>query len=189
MNYYKYMVNLLPPLYRNKRVLDRYMVLGSLMNKVSELIKTLPNMYIIDVCYEEDLLRLGENIGYPKKEKQDFETYRSLLKIMYAKLFIIPTRDEIKKLTKRVTGYYPTIEPLHTKGDKQENDHGYYISYDLTNDATTDALNQVESVIGAGIKINRDYFYKLEGVKLYNAAALRDKDIISVGCEGGKNVS
>lgn len=183
MDYYKYMLELLPPLYKTHNSLARYKVLASQFNKLFKRIRELPLKYDIDICSNEDLLVLGSNLGIPKLETDSWETYRQLIKINHYKLFTVPTHDNIVRISRKVSGFYPLLKPLWYNGMEKENDQGYYIAYDLPADYPNKVLTELESFIGAGIKIQRDFFYKLEGVTLYPAMYMFDDDLISIECE------
>lgn len=184
MDMYKYMINLLPPLYRTENTLKRYKIIGELMNKVSKRIDLLSNLYVIDTCKEEQLYILGDNVSMPKPEYMSLEEYRSLVKLtVYYNLVLVPTRNDIFRVIKKATGLAPEIKPLWTFGDKLENDHGYYIAYDLDLNFNTELLLNLEKLIGAGIKIKRDYFYRMQGQDIYPAMAMLDKDILTIECE------
>lgn len=183
MDFYKYMLELLPPLYKTPNTLARYKVIASQMNKLFEEIKKLPSKYVIDTCENEDLLVLGNNLGIPKLETDSWETYRQLIKINHYKLFTVPTHTNIVMLAKKVSGFEPYLKALWHNGDTEENDHGYYIAYDLPAEYPNKVLVELESFIGAGIKIQRDFFYKLEGITIYPAMYMFDDDQLNIDCE------
>lgn len=183
MDWYGFMVNNLPPLYRNDSTLKRYKVVAEQFKVIDKLCEELKYSVVIDLCSDEELLVLGTNLGVAKIETDSFETYRKLVKIEYYKVFIIPTHNEIKRIVKKTTGLYPSLNPLWYRGDEIENDQGYAITYDIPINFEQKILESSESVIGAGIKIVREFLFKLDGTEFKNACAILDIGTIKIGGE------
>lgn len=181
MDFYKYMIELLPPLYRTPNTLARYKVIASQMNKLFAEIKKLPTKYVIDTCSNDELLVLGENVGIKKLDTDSWETYRQLVAVEHYKLFNIPTHDNIIKLVRKSTGFYPVLESLHYFGEEQEYDQGYKLEYELPIDYNQKPLENVESFIGGGIKIEREFLISFEGCDVLWAQALLDDGVIKIG--------
>lgn len=181
MDFYKYMVELLPPLYRTPNTLARYKVIASQMNKLFAEIKKLPTKYVIDTCSNDELLVLGENAGIKKLDTDSWETYRQLVAVEHYKLFNIPTHDNIIKLVRKSTGFYPFLESLHYFGEEQEYDQGYKLEYELPIDYNQKPLENIESFIGGGIKIEREFLISFEGCDILWAQALLNDGVIKIG--------
>lgn len=181
MDFYKYMLELLPPLYRTPNTLARYKVIASQMNKLFAEIKKLPTKYAIDICSNDELLVLGENVGIKKLDTDSWETYRQLVAVEHYKLFNIPTHDNIIKLIRKSTGFYPVLESLHYFGEEQEYDQGYKLEYELPIDYNQKPLENVESFIGGGIKIEREFLISFEGCDILWAQALLNDGVIKIG--------
>ena len=181
MDFYNYILEMLPPLYRTPNTLARYKVIASQMNKLFEEIKKLPSKYVIDTCENEELLVLGENVGVKKLETDSWETYRQLIAVEHYKLFNVPTHENIIKLVRKSTGFYPVLESLHYFGDSEENDQGYKLVYELPIDYNQKPLENVESFIGGGIKINREFLVSLDGCDIYWAQGILNDGVIKIG--------
>lgn len=181
MDYYKYMLELLPPLYRTEKTLARYRVIADQMNYLFQEIQKLPTKYIIDTCSNEELLILGENVGVKKLETDSWETYRQLIAVEHYKLFNVPTHNNIIKLVRRSTGFYPVLESLHYFGDSEEYDQGYSLYYELPIDFNQKPLENIESFIGAGIKIKREFIVSLDGCDIYWGQAMLNDGVIKIG--------
>lgn len=178
---YKYLVEMLPPLYRTPNTLARYKVIAKQLNKLMDKIQQLPLKYIIDTCSNEELLVLGENVNVKKLETDSWETYRQLIAVEHYKLFNVPTHENIIRLVRRATGFYPKLESLYYYGSAQEYDHGYNISYELPIDFNQKPLENMESFIGAGIKIKREFITSLDGADIYWGQGLLNTGIIRIG--------
>ena len=181
MDFYKYMTEILPPLYRTKSTLARYRVIANQMNKLFNQIQELPSKFIIDTCSNDELLILGENVGIKKLETDSWETYRQLVALEHYKLFSVPTHENIVKLVRKSTGFYPVLESLHYFGESEEYDQGYKLTYELPLDFNQKSLENVESFIGAGIKINREFIVSLDGCDIYFGQGLLNDGIIKIG--------
>lgn len=187
MDMFKYLLQNLPPLYKTENTLKEYKVLSKFFDDIFKKIDDLQYKYIIDRADEKTLNVLGSNIDVLRSLEMDLESYRKILKINYFNMFLVPTHNNFMRATEKVTGFFPYIKPLWTFGSDQTNDQGLYISYDLGLDYNTEVLMKLESLIGAGIKIRRDFLYKMQGVTTYPACAIFDNDILSIKCEtGGK---
>lgn len=183
MDFYSYMLELLPPIYKTKNTLARCKVISKEFNKLARKIKELPHRFVIDKCSNQDLLVLGSNVNVAKIDKDSWDIYRQLIRINYYKLFNVPTHKNIVSIATKVSGFYPILRPLWYDGPDLTNDQGYYIAYDLPGDYPNKVLIELESFIGAGIKIRRDFFYKLEGVTIYPAMYMFDNDQLNIECE------
>lgn len=183
MNILGFMLNNLPPIYKNENTLKRYRALENQFKRLYNEIDSIQTKYIIETAELEQLLVLGENVGVHKEPYMDIETYRALVKIKYFNTFLIPTHDNIMRVTQKVTGLFPYMKPLWTFGSEEINDQGLYIAYDLDLNYNTEILIKLEDLIGAGIKIRRDYLYKMQGVTLYPATYFFDNDMMNIECE------
>lgn len=183
MNILDFMLKNLPPLYKTENTLKRYKFLGKIFQEVYNKMHNMQYEYIIDMASADILEVLGNNINVPKPLGMDIETYRSILKIAYYNIFLVPTHDNLMRVTKKVTGFFPYMKPLWTFGSEEINDQGLYIAYDLDLNYNTEILLYLEKLVGAGIKIKRDFLYKMEGTTIYPACYFFDDDVLSINCE------
>lgn len=182
MNYLKNILKYIPPVYLEENTIKNSKVFTSAIDDFDNCIKTLYNNAILDLADDEGLDIFGANLKRPRRKIELTEDYRAILKaIIYSKQ-TVPTHDNILAIVKKITGFYPTLTPLHMTGDSLENDHGYYIAYDLTNNFNNDVLDEIEKIVGSGVKVERDYFFNLNGNTLYPACAIYDNQIITVEC-------
>lgn len=181
MDNYKYMISHLPPVYHEVNTLKKYKLVADLFR--TEDYKDFLKNTVIDLANLEGLNIFGANLNRYKRDEETVEEYRQFLKVEMFKKFVVPTHDNILKVIKNVVGFYPNIQPLYVDNPElQENDLGYYITYDLTNSFKTEVLDELEGIIAAGVKIKRDYFFNCEGIDIFPANAIYDKDIIEIGC-------
>ncbi|MGL5716726.1 MAG: hypothetical protein ACRCX2_27170 [Paraclostridium sp.] len=184
MNWYSFMINNLPPLYRTSDTLKRYKVIAEQFQFLDEFLNQLKICSVIDLANEESLMILGSNLNVVRDLNDSLETYRKLVKIEYYKMFIVPTHNNIKNIVKKVTEFTPYMMPLWKQSlELLENDHGYHLAYDVDLSYPQKVLDTLEKVIGAGIKVKRDYIYKMEGSTIYPAVYFFDNDIMSIECE------
>lgn len=183
MDMYSYMIQNLPPLYRTENNLKRYKVIANEMKKLFDRMNNLQLKYIIQTADLETLLVLGDNLNVKKEDYMTTEIYRKFVLIAYSNMFLVPTHNNLMNVIRKITGFHPTMQPLHTFGEQIENDQGLYIAYDVTNDYNTSVLLELEKLVGAGIKIRRDFLYKVEGVTIYPATYLFNNDTINIDCE------
>lgn len=184
MNWYSFMINNLPPLYRTSDTLKRYKVIAEQFQFLDEFLNQLKICSVIDLANEESLVILGSNLNVIRDLNDSLETYRKLVKIEYYKMFIIPTHNNIKNIVQKVTGFYPSLRPLWEQGLLElENDHGYVLEYDIDLSYPQKILDSAERVIGAGIKVVREYQLKVENNDFLHAQALLDYDTWKIGGE------
>ena len=181
MDSYKYMVSHLPPVYRETNTLKKYKLIADLFE--TEDYKEFLKNRVLDLANLDGLNLFGINLDRYKREEETIEEYRQFLKVAMFKKFVVPTHDNILKVIKNVVGFYPDIQPLYVENPNlEENDLGYYITYDLTNSFKTEILDELEKFIAAGVKVRRDYFFNCEGVDLFPANIIYDTDVIEIGC-------
>lgn len=183
MDWYGFLLNNLPPIYKNENTLKKYKIISKSLETAEKCIESLKYINTIDLCTDQELLVLASNLGMVKNENDSFELFRKLVKIEYYKVFIIPTHNNIKKIIKKTTGFYPSLIPLWYRGPQTENDQGYSITYDIPLDFDQRILESSEKVIGAGIKIVREFLFKVEGIEFLNASSVFDTDTIKIGGE------
>lgn len=184
---YSYMIQNLPPLYRTENNLKRYKVIADEMKKLFDRMNNLQLKYIIQTADLETLLVLGDNLNVKKEDYMTTEIYRKFVLIAYSNMFLVPTHNNLMNVIRKITGLYPTMQPLYTLGSQIENDQGLHIVYDIDTSFNTGVLVELEKLVGAGIKIKREFITRLQGYTVYPASVLYNTDVLSIDCEiGGK---
>lgn len=184
MDNYKYMISHLPPVYHETNTLKKYKLVADLFK--TEDYKFLLKNRVIDLADLNGLNLFGANLDRYKREEETVEEYRQFLKVSMFKKFVVPTHNNILKVIKNIVGFYPNIQPLYTENPNlEENDLGYYITYDLTNSFKTEILDELEKFIAAGVKVKRDYFFNFEGYDVFPVHILYDSDILDISCKQG----
>lgn len=183
MNYLNFMLKYTPRVYWEENTTKSFRVFSEGLKSIETDMNKLYKNSILDSAELNGLENIfGANLQRPRKVLETAEEYRAILKaIIYSKQSV-PTHDNILKVIKKVVGFYPILQPLHILGNIPENDHGYYIAYDLTNGFNNDILDELEKIIGAGVKIERDYFFNMEGITIYPACVMYDNEVIDIGC-------
>lgn len=166
MNSFDFLINHLPTAYRGEENTRKQMkIWGDFFDTIISYVDALPTYFYIDTATEEWLELLGLNIGRPRKALEDLETYRKLLKIQYYNTFIVPTHNNILKITKNITGEYPILKPLWeqegTNFDTNNADLAYYLGYSLEPGFPTEVLDNLEKFYAAGVKIVREDLFKI----------------------------
>lgn len=166
MNGYDFLINHLPTVYRTEENTKKQMkIWGDFFDLIISYIDVVPTYYYIDLAPEEWLELLGRNVGRPRKALEDLETYRKLLKIQYYNTFIVPTHNNILKITKNITGEYPILVPLWEQEgidfDTNNADAAYYLGYSLGGGFPTEVLDGLEKFYAAGVKIVREDLFEV----------------------------
>jgi len=159
MTNYNFMVKHLPNIYRRSETLKRYKVIGAVLDELEAIIDSYPGLFYIDNATEEFLDLLGENVDRLRKSGESLDTYRQILKAKYYNVFFVPHYNNILKMIKNVIGNYPRDLIPGWDFDTAE-DLAYKIDYLLTPGFDPAALVEIESMIGAGIKVIAEYNYE-----------------------------
>lgn len=175
MTNYNFMVKHLPNLYRRPETLKKYKVIGTVLDDLESIIDSYPGFFYIDNATEEFLDLLGENIDRYRKSGESMETYRQILKAKYYNVFFVPHYNNILKMIKNVIGQYPRDLVPGSEFDVQD-DLAYKISYLLTPGFDPTALEEIEKMIGAGIKViaeyNFEYYQEIHTAGTINASEI-----------------
>ena len=159
MTNYNFMVQHLPNLYRRPETLKKYKVIGAVLDSLETLIDALPGYMMIDLAPEDFLNLIGENIGRYRKSGESVETYRQILKAKYHNVFLVPNLNNLLRMIKSVIGQYPRDIVPGWAWDTPE-DLAYKIDYLLTPGFDPTALEEIESMVGAGIKLIAEYNFE-----------------------------
>ena len=183
MKYLNFMLKHTPRVYHEENTIQSFRVFSEGIKSLEDDMNKLYKNIILDSAEMKGLENIfGANLQRPRKILETEEEYRAILKAVIYSKQLVPTHDNILKVIKKVVSFYPILQPLHQLGDDIENDHGYYIAYDLTNGFNNDILDELEKIIGAGVKIERDYFYNMEGITIYPACVMYDDGVIDIDC-------
>lgn len=185
MNSFDFLINHLPTAYRGEENTRKQMkIWGVFFDTIISYVDALPTYFYIDTATEEWLELLGLNIGRPRKALEDLEVFRSIVKINYYNTFVVPTHNNILRITNNVTGFYPYLKQLWeldgTNFIADNTDFAYYLAYDLTPTYPTAILDELEKFYMAGVKLIRDYLYKLEQNELKVATMMNNDDVLHV---------
>jgi len=186
MNVYDMFINLTPDVYLNEQnTMKLIKTWSDLFEKITSYVDSLPEYFYIDTAPLEYLKILGSNVGREYSEGEDEDVYRSILKIAYYNFFIVPNHNNLLRVTKAVTGFYPTLKPLWveegTDFETDNTDSAYKLSYYLTSTFSTEILDSLEKFYPAGVKLISEYLYKLTSKNLKVAGIMYNYDVMQIG--------
>lgn len=187
MKSYDFLINHLPTAYRGEINTQKQMkIWGELFDFIISYVDSVSKYFYIDTATEEWLELLGNNVGRPRKAAEELEIYRKILKIQYYNTFIVPTHNNLLKITKNITGEYPILKPLWEQegADYSTSDAAYYLGYNLEASFPTTVLDELEKFYAAGVKIEREDLFEVGTKDTLVAGAIYNNYQTIIGFKG-----
>jgi len=160
INCYDFLLAHTPTVYRGEPETQKLLkVWAEIFQDIADSVESISSDFYVSNCNEENLTLIASNEGVAREKYWTLETFRAMVKIARYNNTVVPTHENILKITKNVTGQSSILEPLwnidgYADGDT---DAGYRQSYKVSSSYPTAILNGLERFFPAGLKLDRIY--------------------------------